>query len=347
MPLIGTTAMTFADWAARFGDDGGKTGAIVELLSQENEIMDDMLVLEGNLVTGHKTTVRTGLPQPTWRLLNYGVQPTKSTTAPIQDACGNLEDFSKIDKDLADRNGNTSEFRLSEAQAHFQSMGQEMARTVIYGNTAIDPEKFMGLAPRFNTVNTASAMTAYNVIDAGGTGGDNTSIWMVVWSERTTHGIFPKGKKAGLSHQDLGVWVVDDAAGGKYLAYQDHYKWELGLTVRDWRYVVRICNIDVSDLATGTAANLINLLIRGVHRLPTSPTGVGTEHKSDSPNGNPSGRTAIYCNRTIRTYLDIQAADKTNVLLSLGEWHGKPITTFRGIPIRTVDAILNTEARIT
>jgi hypothetical protein len=338
--------MTFADWAARFGDDGGKTGAIVELLSMENEIMDDMLVLEGNLVTGHKTTVRTGLPQPTWRLLNYGVQPTKSTTAPVQDTCGNLEDFSKIDKDLADLNGNTSEFRLSEAQAHFQSMGQEMARTVIYGNTSVDPEKFMGLAPRFNTVSTASAMTAYNVIDALGSGGDNTSIWIVVWSDRTVHGIFPKGKKAGLSHEDLGVWVVDDAAGGKYLAYQDHYKWELGLTVRDWRYVVRICNIDVSDLATGSAANLTNLLIRAVHRLPTTPVGVATEQKSDSPNGNPSGRTAIYCNRTIRTYLDIQAVDKSNVMLQLSEIHGKAITTFRGIPIRTVDAILNTEARI-
>ena len=58
------------------------------------------------------------------------------------------------------------------------------------------------------------------------------------------------------------------------------------------------------------------------------------------------GRTVIYCNRTVKTYLELQAMNKTNVLLSLGEFNGKPVTTFRGIPIRTVDALLNTESRV-
>jgi len=58
------------------------------------------------------------------------------------------------------------------------------------------------------------------------------------------------------------------------------------------------------------------------------------------------GKLAIYCNRTIRTYLDIQAVNKTNVLLRLEEWEGKAITTFRGIPVRTVDALVSTEAAI-
>lgn len=348
MATLGTNVLTFADWAARFGDDT-RVGAIIELLSQDNEIMDDMLVMEGNLTTGHKSVVRTGLPSATWRLLNYGVPNTKSSSAPVVDTCGNLEDFSQIDKDIADLNGNTAEFRLSESMAHIQGMGQTMASTVIYGNTSVNPERFMGLAPRYNTVSTAAAQTAYNVIDAGGTGSDNTSIWIVTWGERTAHGIFPKGKKAGLSSEDMGIWIVQDTNTpvGSYLAYRDHYKWELGLTVRDWRYIVRICNIDVSDLNSASAANLINLLIRGVHRLPTTPGGVSSEQKSDAANISGSmGQTVIYCNRTIRTYLDIQAADKTNVLLQLMEWHGKVITSFRGIPVRTVDAILNTEARV-
>lgn len=349
MAVVGTTALTFADWAARYGADSD-VGAIIELLSQENEIMDDMRVMEGNLVTGHKTTVRTGLPTPTWRLLNYGVQPTKSTTAPITDTCGNLEDFSKVDKDLADLNGDTARFRLSESVAHLQSMSQTMAQTMIYGNTSINPERFMGLAPRYNTLTTTSAQTAYNVLGAGGTGSDNTSIWIVTWGERTTHAIFPKGKKAGLTHTDLGVWPVLDTAtpAGTYMAYQDHYKWELGLTVRDWRYNARICNIDVSDLATAGAANLINLLTRAVYRLPTTSGMVTGIQGSDAASVNGSmGQTVIYVNRTIRTYLDLQAQNKTNVLLQLSEWHGKPILTFRGIPIRTVDAILNNEATIT
>ena len=116
MATIGNVALTYSDWAKRV-DDGFRIANIIEILSQTNEILDDMMVVEGNLPTGHKTTVRTGLPQATWRLLNQGVPNAKSTTAQIVDACGNLETYSVIDKDIADLNGNTAEFRLSESRA--------------------------------------------------------------------------------------------------------------------------------------------------------------------------------------------------------------------------------------
>lgn len=338
-------ALTYADWAKRINDE--KVDLIIELLSQTNEIMLDIMVMEGNLTTGHKTTVRTGLPSATWRLLNYGIATSKSTTAQIVDTCGNLEAESQLDVDVAKLNGLSGEFRLSESKAFIESMNQTMASTLIYGNTATNPERFMGLAPRYNTLNSASAQTAVNVIDMGGTGSDNTSIWIMTWGSDTTHGIFPKGSRVGLNHEDKGVWRVQDANSRSYYAYVDHYKWELGLTVRDWRYAVRLCNIDVSDLNTAGAANLITGLIRAVHRLPTAPVSLSTEQTSDAPSiRDGMGRTVIYCNRTIRTYLDIQALNKTNVLLNFENWHGKPILTFRGVPIRTVDAILNTESRI-
>ena len=116
MATIGNLAITYADWAKRM-DDGYKVASIIEILSQTNEILDDMLVMEGNLPTGHKTTIRTGLPQATWRLLNAGVPNAKSTTAQIVDTCGNLETYAVIDKDIADLNGNTADFRLSEVRA--------------------------------------------------------------------------------------------------------------------------------------------------------------------------------------------------------------------------------------
>lgn len=344
--VVGAGALTYADWAKRIDDDG-KVSKIINILSQTNEILDDMLVVEGNLPTGHKTTVRTGLPQATWRLLNYGVAPTKSTTAQIVDSCGMLETYSEIDVALAQLNGNTAEFRLSEDMAFLEGMNQQQAGTVFYGNTAVNPERFMGLAPRFNTVVVANAQTANNVIDAGGIGADNTSIWMVVWGPNTVHGIFPKGSKAGLQMRDLGEWTTNDAAGNKYQVYRTHFKWDIGLTVRDWRYVVRIANIAVSDLAGGTPPDLTKALTRAVHRLPTAPSSAGTEQKTDAPQDNGlMGQTVIYCNRTVRTWLDIQAETKVNVLLQLTEWHGKPITAFRGIPIRTCDQILNSEARV-
>ena len=346
MATLGTTALTYADWAKRV-DDGYKIGSIVELLSLTNEILLDMLVVEGNLPTGHKTTVRTGLPTATWRLLNYGVPNAKSTTAQIVDTCGNLEVYAVVDKDIADLNGNSAEFRMSEVRAFLEGMSQQVATTLMYGNTAVNPERFTGFAPRYNTVTAATAATAANVIDMGGTGSTNTSIWIVTWGDNTTHGIFPKGKMTGLQHRDMGEWPISDANGNTYQAYRDHFKWEIGLTVRDWRYNVRLANIDVTLLNGASAANIINGLIRGLYRMPTTGPAMTGVQTSDAPTiAGQMGRTAIYCNRVVRTYLDLQAMNKTNVLLQMREFDGHVVTTFRGVPIRTVDAILNTEARI-
>ena len=344
--VIGSVALTYADWAKRL-DDGYHIASIIELLSQTNEVLDDMLVLEGNLPTGHKTTVRTGLPQATWRLLNTGVPNAKSTTAQIVDTCGNLETYAVIDKDIADLNGNTAEFRLSEVKAFLEGMSQQVAATLVYGNQHVNPERFTGWAPRYSTVATANSQTANNVLNGGGTSNTNTSIWLHTWGNDTAHATFPKGKITGLQHRDMGEWPVLDSASNTYQAYRDHFKWEIGYVLRDWRYVVRICNIDVTQLTGVSAANLINLLVRGLYRMPTAPANATAIQTSDTPEVRANqGRVVIYCNRIVRTYLDLQAMNKTNVLLRLDVLNGMVVTTFRGIPVRTVDAILNNESQI-
>ena len=347
MATIGNVALTYADWAKRL-DDGYKVARIVELLSQTNEILEDMMVVEGNLPTGHKTTVRTGLPQATWRLLNQGVPNAKSTTAQIVDTCGNLETYSVIDKDIADLNGNTAEFRLSEVKAFLEGMSQQVASTLIYGNQFINPERFTGLAPRFSTSTTANSQTANNVLSGGGAASTNTSIWVHVWGDDTAHATFPKGKITGLQHRDMGEWPVTDSSSNTYQAYRDHFKWEIGYVLRDWRYLVRIANVDITQLTGVSAANLINLLVRAIYKLPTQPVSAGTIQTSDTPEVRASmGRTVIYANRVIRTYLDLQAMNaKPTSSFRIEEFDGKPITTFRGIPVRTCDAILNNEAAI-
>jgi len=347
MATIGNLALTYADWAKRM-DDGYRVASIIELLSQTNEILDDMMVVEGNLPTGHKTTVRSGLPQATWRLLNSGVPNAKSTTSQITDACGNLETYAVIDKDIADLNGNTADFRLSEVRAFLEGMSQQVAATLVYGNQHTNPERFTGFAPRYSTLTVASSQTANNVLNGGGVGSTNTSIWIATWGSDTLHATFPKGKVTGLQHRDMGEWPVQDSAGNTYQAYRDHFKWEIGLVLRDWRYTVRVANIDVSALTGVSAANLINLIVRGLYRLPTAPSGATAIQTSDSPEVRANmGRVVIYCNRVLRTYLDLQAMNKTNVLLRLEEFNGKVVTTFRGVPVRTCDAILNNETALT
>ncbi len=333
MAVIGVAA-TIQDLARRL-DPNGKVDKIVEILNKTNLILEDFMLVEGNLPIGHKTTIRTGLPTVAWRKLNYGVQPSKSTTMQVVDTCGMLEAYAQVDKELADLNGNSAEWRLSEEQPFTESMNQAMAETLFYGDTDVYPERFLGLVPRYSSL---SASNGTNIIDAAGTGGDNTSIWLIVWGPNTVHGTYPKGSKIGLTHQDLGEVTLQDDQNppGLYQGYRSHYQWKLGLTLRDWRYVARIANIDVSDLATfgqasgDVSAKLIRLLIQAYHKIPNLNM----------------GRAAIYCNETIMTWLDIMVAEKTTAMVASTLIDGKPVTAFRGIPIRKTDAILNTEARV-
>ncbi len=326
MAVKSTTALTLADWGKR-KDPDGKIAVITELLSQTNVILQDMPFVEGNLPTGHRTTVRSGLPQATWRLLNYGVQPSKSTTVQITDACGMLETYSQVDKSLADLNGNTNEFRMSEDRAFIEAMNQSMASTLFYGDSSVNPSQFMGLSSRYSSL---SAGNAQNIIDAGGTGTDNASIWLVVWGENTVHGIFPKGQQAGLQTQDLGQQTLFDANGGMYQGYRSHYKWDNGLSLRDWRYVVRIANVDISDLDATTPIDIVKLMIKALHRIPNRGM----------------GKPVFYMNRTLAEYLDIQSLSKASLAISVKETEGEFWNTFRNVPIRETDALLETEARV-
>lgn len=329
MSTLASTAVTLADWAKRIGPDGN-VDTVIEALSQSNEILEDMLWVQGNLPTGHRTTVRTGLPAGAWRLLNYGVPQEKSTTVQVDDTVGMLESYSEIDRDLLSLNDNSAAFRLSEDKAFIEGMGQTLNSTLVYGNTATDPEKFLGFAPRFN--DSSGPANAENIISGSGTGSDNTSVWLIGWGEKSVHGIFPKGSKAGLQMRDLGEDTKVDSTGRMYQVFRTHFQWKAGLSVRDWRYIVRIANIDVSDLTkTGTSgADLIDLMVQALEKIKDL-NGV---------------KPAFYANRTITSFLRRQMTNKATVFLNLDEVAGKKVMTFGEVPVRRVDSITNAEATI-
>ncbi len=326
---------TLAD-LAKASDPDGKIAQIVEILNETNELLPDMTWVEGNLPTGHRTTMRSGLPAPTWRRMYGGVQPSKAANVQVTDNTGMLEAYAEIDKALADLNGNTAAFRLSEDRAHIEGMNQEMAETLFYGNEDTEPEAFTGLAPRFNSL---SAENGDNIIDAGGTGTDNRSIWLIVWSPNTIHGIIPKGSTAGLQHTDKGQVTIEDASdgsnSGRMEAYRSHYRWDAGLTVRDWRYVVRIANIDFSDLTkdvSGSSADLSDLMFQAQELVPNLNM----------------GRAVFYMSRGVRTFLRRQTSNQTSS--STLQWRdvgGIKLMDFHGTVVRRSDALSADEARIT
>ena len=333
MATLATGALTLADWAKRLDPDG-KVPAVAELLSQSNEILEDAVFQEGNLPTGHRVIIRTGLPTAYCRSINQGIPTSKSTTAQVDESIGMLEAYAKIDKDLALLNGNTNAFRMSEDSAFLEAMNQAQASTLLYGNPATDPRQYLGLAPRYGAI--SGAGNAQNVIDAGGVSTNNTSIYLVVWGDNTTFCTFPKGSKAGLAHDDQGELVVYDSNSNPYQAFQTHYQWKNGLVVKDWRYVVRICNINTANLvAESAAADIIKLMSRALDRIPNLSM----------------GRPAFYMNRTVYSMLRIQALNKSQNVLDINSGlnqFGTPSSwnTFEGVPLRRVDQLLNTESRV-
>jgi hypothetical protein len=337
MATIGNNVLTLTDWAKR-NDPKGKTPMIVEILSQSNMALEDMPFKEGNLPTGEQVTIRTGLPDSYYRQINQGVPKSKSTTAQVVENAAMLEARSEVDVKVAKLNGNQQTFRLSESKAFVESMAQTQATTLMYG-TAANPEEYVGFFPRYNDT---SAANGENILLAGGAGSDNTSILLVGWGSDTVFGVYPKGSKAGMDHQDLGEIDAFDANNNRFRAFADLYTWDNGLVVKDWRYVVRIANIDVSDLTaqTGTQAStaataIIKLMARAQDRLPNIST----------------VKDCFYVNRTVASHLRLAALEKSSAAVTIEpaiNQFGDNIhqLTFLGTPVKIMDTIINTEAAI-
>ncbi len=329
MATLGVNWPTLVDVAKRLNPDG-TIATPAEILSEVNEVLQDFPVLEANLPTGHRETIRTGLPDVYWRRFNKGVPQSKSRTQQITDTIGMMEARAMVDKELADLNGNSAQWRLSEDKGHLESMSQKLAQTIFYGNELTNPDEFTGLAARYSS---KSAENGVNIVDAGGTTGKLTSIWLVCWDTDTVNMRYPKGMAdgAGITSNDLGVQQVNDSDGNRYEALETKYMAKLGMSVKDWRYVVRIANVPVALLEDDAATyDLWNLIIKAMHKLPMLT----------------KGKCYFYMNRTVAQYLDLQSFNKKNVQLNRTEINGRMIPDFRGIPFRTVDKLLNTEDRI-
>lgn len=331
MAVLGTSNPTLAD-LAKVTDPDGSIADVVEILNATNEILMDMTFLEGNLTTGHRTSIRSGLPTPTWRKLYGGVQPTKSRAVQVTDNTGMMEDYSEVDKALVDMAGNPAAFRLQEDRPHIEGMNQEFASTLFYGDESTAPEEFTGFAPRYSSL---SAENGDNIISGGGSGSDNASIWLICWGPNTCHGIIPKGSKAGIQQRDLGEVTIENADGnnGRMQAYRTHYRWDVGLSVRDWRYVVRIANIDrsllTSDISTG--ADLNDLMHQAWTELPSTS----------------AGRCAWYMDKQVMSFLRRQTSNAVqNSTLSVDMVGGTMQTSWGGIPIRRCDALRTNEATV-
>jgi len=324
MPTIPQKSeLTLVELAKRM-DPKGKQAEIAEVLEETNEILEDLRFVEANNVTTHVSSIRKTLPEGSWRSIGGYTKSTSSAVRQITEDVGMLEAYSKVDKKLAHLSGNPAAFRKQEDKAFIQGLGIQMATAFIYGARAIDPASFNGLAVRFN------AYGMPNVTNAGGTGVNEgvTSLWMVQHDVGSFHGFYPRGSKAGLDVKDLGEDTETTAEGERQI-YRSHFTWDMGIMIRDYRAIQRVANIPVFD-DSEKFVKFDNFMIAALNRMPKRGRGA-----------------VIYANLDMFTMFDILAKDKSNVAYGSAEVFGKTVTTFRGVPIRLVEAISSEEDVVT
>ena len=330
MSKLGADYLTLADRFKR--TENGKIAAeIIEMMTDTNDVLRDANALQCNDGTSHITTIRTGLPSAVFRTL-YGFVPTsKSTTEQVKDTTGMLETYSIIDVDLVEKSENPKTFRLSESSAFIEAMNQKLQETIFYGSIKENAAAFDGLAVRYSKKSNDDKKIGSNIIDAGGTGSDNTSVWFVTWGDLHTSLLYPQGSTAGIQHKDDGILTETSSTGGKRKVYQNHYKMDVGLSVRDWRSTCRIANISISDLATSNAADIESLLNKAYYKIRRFAK---------------TGKTCIYCNTTVLMYFEAQLKEKSNVNFTFKEYLNENILHYKNIPIRECEQISCSESQV-
>lgn len=320
---------TLQDWKSALGPDN-RVARMINVLEKTNEIVFDMTFIEGNEATGHMFVMANGLPTTAMRMINDRIKPTKGTTVQMREGVGFLEAYHNIDARLVMLNGDGAQYRLNQATLQIESMTQTLANQIFYGNRNDDPREIAGLSVRYSS---KSAQNGKNIIDAGGTGSDNRSIWLINWGEMACFGFVPKGSPAGLQMEDLGK-TTSETSDGLMEVYRTHFVWDYGLGLADWRYVARVANIDVSDLTddASSGANLPILMKKAMRRTPR----------------NQLMRPAFYMSGDMLGYVETQlAAAVKSSTLTVEDVGGVRTTMFAGVPIRQVEELDVDEARVT
>jgi hypothetical protein len=325
------TVMTLRDLAIANG--GASDDTIVEMLSKATPLLSDMAFRNGNQTDGHLFRVREGLPGVNWRAIGEGVLPTRSTSKQVRETVGLMEAVSEIDKVLVDLEDDKRLFRLQEAESFIQSMGQRFSREVWYGDPVVDPRGILGLSKRYSSF---SGLKSKYMIDCGGTGANNASVWLVVHGTNSLFGIVPKNGRIGLEHIASGVIdLIDPDNGGTYQGYRDRFIWWAGMCLKDYRQVVRAANIDVTLLPTyGTGSDQSAHLLEIINTMT---------NRVQDLNG---GRAAIYMNRTVKEHWEKQLLLSHYIEKTMDQATGAITTSYKGIPIHIDDSLLDTEERV-
>lgn len=342
MATIGNSFRGIIDHYASTSRSGDVIPAI-ETLHRLNPLMQDAHVIEANDGSGHISRIRTGLGDVAWGQLYKGIIQSKGESVQVRDTSGFVERLATIDTRYLDKVKNPAAERADEATTALEAMAQDVQVNFFYADTATTPERFKGLAARYNAIAGGGAASA-QIIDGGGTGSNNASIWMIGWGPRGTSLIYPEGSAGGIKRTDKGEQRVYDDMNRPYFAKEEYFRQDVGVAVGDWRQNVRIANIDIAAARSGNL-DVFALLRKGYYQMQArrdtllENAGVTTGIKP-----------VIYMNRDLLQVLDALStnggATDNKIRITPEEIAGKEVKTYREMPLRETDALINSEARV-
>lgn len=303
-------------------DPDGKLATFVDVLSQRNPLLEEGYWVEANDFTSHRITKVLSEPAGSLTGVNEFVSYSAGTTTQVVEQLAILEAYSRIDERILDKVRNPSEYRAQYDELTVRGMTKTFHNSVFYGNNVSNIKDIPGLATRYNNVTDWGNV---NVIDEGGNGNDCSSIYIVKWGLDGVFFAFPRGGNQTLMADDMGRQLMQNNGNSAYTALVTHFQLQFGLCVADDRAIQRIASVDITTAANGFDADNV---IKALNRMPDLD------------------KVVIYVNGDVKTQMDQDAQNKTNVNLTIGEAWGRPTTMFQGIPVRRCDKIKSTEAAI-
>lgn len=304
---------------------------MANVLSEDNPILEDMPIVPANEILGFTGVRESSLPTPQIIKVGDGWDASKAEWDSFSETISMFKDRIDIPRDALRIQPNPAQKRQIIRGRHIEGFGQGVVNHLLYGSSTADPEKFDGFDVRYSVPDATNPINPtngdYGVYDMGGTGSDTSSIWLIQWAPDKVAGISPlNDPHMGLRFEDKGLQYVTAENAKEREDFRDELEWDLGLKVEDYRAVSRIRNIE--SALSAIDSDLWKKIIEARNNFKGSEA------------------VWMYVNGKIFTHLDIMTADKQNVHLSSDNPYNRPLLMFRDMPVRKLDALLETETAV-
>lgn len=312
-----------------------------ETLTENNPLLFDLAIQPANGILSDQGSRETSLPTP--QIINVGAGHISSTVRwdTFKENISIFVDRADIPKHVLDLQPDKAAYRSKVENRHMEGFGQGVTNHMFYGTSVATPEKFDGLSVRYNTpdatdpTNPSSSSADAFVFDAGGSGSDTMSIFLIQHGLDKLKGITPiNDPMMGIEKVDSGLvyeetdssYTAVDARASRQ-TWRTEFEWKIGLSVVDMRAVARIRNIETA--LANLDASFLQLIFQAEQEVFK-----GAE------------QIFAYIPKRMMTFLQIMAEAKQNVIYDTNNIYGIPLFRIGKILLRPTDALNLTEQSV-